>query len=150
LFHAARLFVVVLATDWALGDKLFDKKCGKEAVSLRKALILSDYTEGSFNAAVRDIERLRDLHRQIDEAVLSAYGWTDVRLGHGFHEVDFLPETDRTRYTIAPEARKALLQRLLELNHERHEEELEAALSFDAVFQSAKANKLGNQISFDF
>ena len=74
------------------------------------------------------IEALRQLHRQMDEAVARAYGWGDLDLGHGFHEVDFLPEKDRVRYTISPAARREVLKRLLLLNHERHAEEVEAGL----------------------
>jgi|GEM_PF-1769040 len=69
------------------------------------------------------ILELRKLHRELDEAVLAAYGWTDLNLGHDFHEVETLPENDRVRYTISPEARKELLKRLLALNHQRAAEE---------------------------
>ncbi|MGE4345756.1 MAG: DNA methyltransferase, partial [Geoalkalibacter sp.] len=69
------------------------------------------------------ILELRKLHRELDEAVLAAYGWTDLNLGHDFHEVETLPENDRVRYTISPEARKEVLKRLLALNHQRAEEE---------------------------
>jgi hypothetical protein len=69
------------------------------------------------------IAALRDLHRQIDEAVLAAYGWSDIPLGHGFHAVPYLPENDRIRYTIAEEARLEILRRLARLNRERYQEE---------------------------
>lgn len=71
----------------------------------------------------QDILELRKLHRELDQAVLTAYGWTDLDLGHDFHEVETLPENDRVRYTISPEARKEVLKRLLALNHQRAEEE---------------------------
>jgi hypothetical protein len=64
----------------------------------------------------------------MDEAVLEAYGWQDIALRHDFYEVDYLPENDRVRYTIHPEARKEVLKRLLELNHKIHEEEVAAGL----------------------
>lgn len=70
----------------------------------------------------------------MDELVLQAYGWNEtsdygpaVDLKHGFYEVDYLPENDRIRYTISPEARKEILKRLLKLNHEIHEQEVEEA-----------------------
>lgn len=69
------------------------------------------------------ILELRKLHRELDEAVLAAYGWADLNLGHDFHEVETLPENDRVRYTISPDARKELLKRLLALNHQRAAEE---------------------------
>ena len=39
-----------------------------------------------------------------------------------------MPENDRVRYTIHPDARKEVLKRLLELNHKIHEEEVEKGL----------------------
>ena len=62
---------------------------------------------------------LRRLHRELDHALRDAYGWTDLELGHDFHEVETLPEDDRVRYTISPAARKEILRRLLALNQER-------------------------------
>jgi hypothetical protein len=76
------------------------------------------------------ILELRTLHRELDQTVLTAYGWHQdssdgpaITLGHNFHEVETLPENDRTRYTISPQARKDLLTRLLTLNHQRADEE---------------------------
>lgn len=74
-------------------------------------------------AGYQGILELRKLHRELDEAVLAAYGWSDLNLGHDFHEVETLPENDRVRYTISPDARKELLKRLLALNHQRAAEE---------------------------
>lgn len=74
-------------------------------------------------AGYQGILELRKFHRELDEAVLAAYGWTDLNLGHDFHEVETLPENDRVRYTISPDARKELLKRLLALNHQRAAEE---------------------------
>lgn len=66
---------------------------------------------------------LRRLHVEMDNAVRDAYGWQDLDLGHGFHDVETLPENDRIRYTISPTARKEVLKRLLALNHHRAAEE---------------------------
>lgn len=82
----------------------------------------------SFDKAVYGLLHLRELHAQMDIAVLEAYGWTDINLRHDFYEVDCLPENDRIRYTIHPDARKEILKRLLELNHKIHEEEVTAGL----------------------
>lgn len=90
--------------------------------------------------AVKDIETLRQLHKQMDEAVLKAYGWTDINLAHDFYEVDYLPENDRIRYTISPEARKEILKRLLELNHKIHAEEVATGL-WDKKNKSKKDKK---------
>ena len=47
-----------------------------------------------------DIVRLRELHREMDEAVAKAYGWSDLRLEHGFHKTK-----QGLRYTISEAAR---------------------------------------------
>lgn len=51
-----------------------------------------------------------------------------IDLRHGFYEVDYLPENDRVRYTIHPDARKEILKRLLLLNHEIFEKEAKQGL----------------------
>ncbi len=61
-----------------------------------------------------DVDRLRDTHRELDEAVAAAYGWEDIPLGHGFHTYRKM-----TRWTVSPAARVELLDRLLEENHRR-------------------------------
>jgi hypothetical protein len=72
-----------------------------------------------------DIAELREIHRAIDEAVVRAYGWGDLAgsLEHGFHDTRQGP-----RYTIGPVARQEILDRLLELNHERYAAEVKAGL----------------------
>ena len=110
-----------------LKSKEFQKQYGKETVNLWKHI---EKTEGTctFNGAVHDILYLRELHKQMDETVLRAYGWTDINLAHDFYEVDYLPENNRVRYTISPDARKEVLKRLLKLNHEIREQEVKAGL----------------------
>jgi len=70
-----------------------------------------------------DIQKLRELHVEMDNAVAAAYGWTDLDLGHSFHETK-----QGIRYTISEPARREVLQRLLKLNHERYEEEVRQGL----------------------
>ena len=70
-----------------------------------------------------DIHRLRELHVEMDQAVAAAYGWTDLDLGHGFHETK-----QGVRFTISEPARREVLQRLLKLNHERYAEEVKQGL----------------------
>ena len=65
-----------------------------------------------------DIQKLRELHVEMDIAVAAAYGWSDLKLDHGFHETK-----QGIRYTISEPARREVLQRLLKLNHERYAEE---------------------------
>lgn len=78
---------------------------------------------------------LRQFHREMDFAVCNAYGWDDLDLEHGFHEVDYLPENDRVRYTISPVARREVLNRLLAENHAR------AAVEAAAVSAVAKPKR---------
>ncbi|MFN4287491.1 MAG: Eco57I restriction-modification methylase domain-containing protein [Brevundimonas sp.] len=85
-----------------------------------------------------NIVALRDLHRQIDDAVANSYGWGDLKLGHGFHEVPYLPENDRVRFTISEEARVDVLHRLAELNRQRYQEEVDQGLH-DGTSASGKA-----------
>ncbi len=99
----------------------------KQIVALQKHLEKTPNTI-SFNEAIQGLRKLRELHVQMDEAVLDAYGWHDIDLRHDFYEVDYLPENDRVRFTIHPDARKEVLKRLLELNHKIHEEEVKAGL----------------------
>jgi hypothetical protein len=70
-----------------------------------------------------DIVRLRELHVALDYEVRDAYGWSDFDLGHDFHETKF-----GTRFTFAPAPRQELLDRLLELNHERYAVEVRQGL----------------------
>lgn len=112
-----------------------EQRYGKETAHLWKHLSQTPRTI-PYNEAVARIVRLRELHREMDEAVLAAYGWHEasekwgpaIRLRHDFYEVDYLPENDRVRYTIHPEARKEVLKRLLLLNHELYEEEVRQGL----------------------
>jgi hypothetical protein len=70
-----------------------------------------------------DTAQLRGLHVEMDQAVAGAYGWSDLDLGHGFHGTK-----QGVRYTISEPARRTVLDRLLQLNHQRYEEEVKAGL----------------------
>jgi len=72
------------------------------------------------DVSAADLQKLRDLHVEIDKAVAAAYGWSNLDLGHGFHETK-----QGVRFTISGPARREVLQRLLKLNHDRYEEEVE-------------------------
>lgn len=94
------------------------------------------------------IHHLRALHRQLDQAVLTAYAWHEqgpdgpaIHLAHDFQQVETLPENDRTRYTITPQARKDLLTRLLKLNHHRAAEEAAAQASQSPAAKGIKPKK---------
>jgi hypothetical protein len=113
----------------------------KQVASLQKHLEKTPNTI-SFNETIQGILKLRELHVQMDEAVLEAYGWSDIQLRHDFYDVDYLPENDRIRFTIHPEARKEVLKRLLELNHKIHDEEVKAGL-WEKKKTSTKKSKSG-------
>ena len=89
-----------------------------------------------------DIVRLREIHVEIDEAVREAYAldetqepeirefevkvasaplpsWREIGLGHGFHET-----RQGIRFTISPQARVDVLDKLLALNHYRYQQEV--------------------------
>jgi hypothetical protein len=115
----------------------------KQVASLQKHLEKTADTI-SFEEAVQGIIKLRELHVQMDAAVLDAYSWNDIKLFHDFYEVDYLPENDRVRFTIHPDARKEVLKRLLELNHKIHEEEVAAGLWDKKTTSKAKKSKATN------
>jgi hypothetical protein len=66
---------------------------------------------------------LKALQIELDHAVADAYGWTDLDLEHGFHETK-----QGVRFTISERARMEVLDRLLELNHQRYAEEVAQGL----------------------
>ena len=66
-----------------------------------------DYTDD-------DIDRMREIHVELDQAVMDAYGWGDVELDHGFHTY-----RQMQRWTVSPAARVEILDRLLEENLRR-------------------------------
>ena len=64
--------------------------------------------------ADQDVARMRQIHAELDYAVMHAYGWNDVDLDHGFHTY-----RQMTRWTVSPVARVEMLDRLLEENLQR-------------------------------
>ncbi|MBI5488803.1 MAG: hypothetical protein HY905_15820 [Deltaproteobacteria bacterium] len=87
------------------------------------------------------IQKLRNLHVEMDLAVRDAYGWSDLELGHGWVETKTTEEKkdkktgkvrsvtkSEWRFTISEKARQEVLRRLLALNHERYAEEVAAGL----------------------
>ncbi len=106
-------------------DKL---RCIGERYYGLRASILEEHHQGltdlynrfhSPEESAPDIHTLRDLHIEMDKAVSTAYGWSDLDLGHGFHETK-----QGTRFTIIESARREVLARLLTLNHERYADEV--------------------------
>ncbi|MGW3022755.1 Eco57I restriction-modification methylase domain-containing protein [Streptomyces sp. NPDC001221] len=79
-----------------------------------------------------DIQRLREIHVEIDEAVAESYlahpfaerfGWTPLALNHGFHET-----IHGLRWTVDPDVQIEMNDRLLELNHALYEDEVRRGL----------------------
>jgi hypothetical protein len=87
--------------------------------------------------ASTDINHLRELHVEVDYAALNAYGWSDLDLGHGFHDT-----SQGIRYTFEPIVRQEILDRLLELNLDRWASE-EAAGSRTERNASTRRHALG-------
>lgn len=86
-------------------------------IMLRRGLGLTSLYNSINDPAVRrdsDVDRMREIHVELDEATMAAYGWEDVPLDHGFHTY-----RQMERWTVSPAARVEILDRLLELNHER-------------------------------
>lgn len=109
---------------------------GERLTALRRSLmsencagITKTYNQVHSSEQQQDgIKALREVHCQIDIAVARAYGWDDIDLEHGFHEVPYLPENDRIRFTVSEPARVEVLRRLSELNRLRYQEEVAAGL----------------------
>ena len=111
------------ATDLAsIGIKYFEMR---QAYMLSHGVGLTDFYNHihAENLTTLDVQELRLLRCSLNDVVFSAYGFTDIDPEYGFHEVDYLPERDRIRFTISERARIEVLHRLADLNRERHEEE---------------------------
>jgi type I restriction-modification system DNA methylase subunit len=63
-----------------------------------------------------DVARMREIHVELDRAVVDAYGWSDVELDHAFHTY-----RQMRRWTVCPTARVEILDRLLAENLRRAE-----------------------------
>jgi methylase of polypeptide subunit release factors len=83
-----------------------------------------------------DIAALCALHVEMDYAVATAYQWTGLDLGHGFHQTK-----QGIRYTISEAARRTVLDRLLALNHERYAAEQAALASAPKTTRKSKVRK---------
>ncbi|MDI9928691.1 Eco57I restriction-modification methylase domain-containing protein [Rhodococcus sp. NPDC078407] len=94
-----------------------------------RQLGLTDTYNLIHDPAVADIEvtHLRALHVNIDEAVLTAYGWDDLPLDHDHYDT-----RQGVRWSASPAARLELVDRLLELNQTRYAEE-RAALTMSPL-----------------
>lgn len=136
---------------WSENEVL--RNIGKQYLSQRSELMISrnegltiifnrfhDPSEFSI-----DIQKLRQLHREMDQCVVIAFGWIDIDLGHGFHETNA-----GIRFTICSDARREVLSRLLKLNQERYEEEVVQGLhNSPAIRSKARASSPSRAASTD-
>ena len=90
--------------------------CERRKIMSDRALGLTKLYNQVHDPTVRDpgIVGLRRIHQEIDQEVLAAYGWDEVSLGITHHLTKI-----GIRWTVAPEARFELLDRLLVENHRR-------------------------------
>lgn len=97
----------------------------RRSVMLGRPLGLTKLYNRVHDPAVTDqeIQRLREIHTEIDHATAQAYGWHDLDLGHGFHDT-----RQGRRFTIASDIQVKVLDRLLQLNHERYADEVRQGL----------------------
>jgi hypothetical protein len=110
-------FPVDLSSLESIGARYYEHR--RQIMAERKEGLTATYNRfHSPGETASDIVTLRRLHVEMDYAVAAAYGWKDLELGHGFHETK-----QGVRYTISETARREILDRLLELNHQRHAEE---------------------------
>ena len=91
-----------------------------------------------------DISELRQLQIEMDHAVAESYDWKDLDLGHGFH-----PTKQGVRFTLAEEARRNVLDRLLKLNHERYAAEHAAGKHEKAKKPKKSPKKVTAQVPLD-
>lgn len=68
-----------------------------------------------------EVASLRATMQDIDAAVVTAYGWTDVDMSSLFQEQDSLASRDRWRFQVSAEARADIAGRLVDLNRQRCE-----------------------------
>lgn len=98
---------------------------------------LTDFYNALHDPSRREaaLDSLRSLAVGIDQELLVAYGWAELQLEHGFHQVPSLPAGDRVRFTISEVARLEVLRRLAMLNRHRYREEQERAQSLQAAVE---------------
>jgi hypothetical protein len=103
-----------LTDDLEVLGKALDEE--RRKLMLGRSLGLTKLYNLVHDPAVEDpaIEGLRDIHREIDLAVLAAYGWDDLDPAIGHHKTKI-----GVRWTFSPAARYELLDRLLIENHQR-------------------------------
>ena len=70
-----------------------------------------------------ELEDLRRIQGELNQLVCLRYGWNELDLACGFHEVGYLPDGKNIRFTISEEARRDVLLRLSKMNKVQFEED---------------------------
>lgn len=99
-------------------------KIAEELNTYRNSLMISQNigltkVYNKYNSPENDetvIEKLRDLHRKLDEEVLVSYGWNDIPLEYGFNDTG-----QGIRYFPSKKASREILTRLTLLNKKKFE-----------------------------
>lgn len=115
----------------------------------------------SESASNLEVQTFRDSIVDLDQAMINSYDWKDLDLGHGFHEVPYLPANARVRFTMSESARIEVLRRLSELNHEYYKEGISVGWHANAKKSNStkvsksksipeKVSSLQHQEGFDF
>lgn len=118
-----------------IGKKYYDYRA---KIMLTCNIGLTDFYNRFHDRNNIDIEiaQIRTLQEELDHEVVLAYGWSDLKLKYGFYDTK-----QGIRYTFSDAERRIVLDRLLQLNHQRYEEEQKAGLH-DSKKKSPKAKGL--------
>jgi hypothetical protein len=116
-----------------IGEKYYTARAG---VMRARGYGLRDFYNDLHDRGNLDpqIEKLRQLHVEMDRKVVESYGWGDLQLNHGHFET-----RQGTRFSIEESISRELLVRLLKLNHLRYEEEVAAGFQSDVMPRKAKS-----------
>lgn len=105
----------------ALGEKFFETRA-KILRDSNKGMtrFYNDYHDPSI--LTEALNGLRSQQVEINNEVLKSYGFGDLDLEYGFHQVSYLPKGKNIRFTMSEAAREEVLYRLAMLNKKRYEE----------------------------
>jgi len=108
----------------SIGERYFSER---EKIMLSNQIGLTDFYNAIHNADElnTNFQNFRKLQIELDSLVASAYGWADINLEHGFHSVSYLPGGEEVRFTISDRVRLEILRRLLALNIQYYQDEID-------------------------
>lgn len=91
-----------------------------------------------------DIEKLRSLHYDMNCAVASCYGWSDLDLSMEFRAIGHLPEGRNTRYTVKDSTVSEIIKRLSQLNRKRSREKVDSEMVASCASSTLHESKESN------